>query len=129
MWLPATARHDQIKHSSIPLLEFVPNTTPTALLIQMTVLDQVAEMLLQNISADTRTAVSFSTGSRRWDTAMVCHKLRSQLNAFATLGMNGQAQWLKPEPHRRLIWTEAVTGVRRVSHSPRTCINAAACDG
>ncbi len=39
---------------SIPSLEFVPNTTPAALLIQMTVLDQVAEMWLQRVSADTR---------------------------------------------------------------------------
>jgi hypothetical protein len=54
MGLPATARNDQIKHPSIPSLEFVPNTTPAALLIQMTVLDQVAEMLLQRVSADTR---------------------------------------------------------------------------
>ena len=38
----------------IPSLEFVPNTTPAALLIQMTVLDQVAEMLLQRVSADAR---------------------------------------------------------------------------
>ena len=37
-----------------PSPEFVPNTTPAALLIQMTVLDQVAEMLLQRVSADTR---------------------------------------------------------------------------
>jgi hypothetical protein len=54
MWLPATARNDQIKRPLIPSLEFVPNTTPAALLIQMTVLDQVAEMLLQRVSADTR---------------------------------------------------------------------------
>ena len=54
MGLPATARNDQIKHPSIPSLEFVPNTTPAALLVQMTVLDQVAEMLLQRVSADTR---------------------------------------------------------------------------
>lgn len=54
MWLPTTARNDQIKHPSIPSLELIPNTTPTALLIQMTVLDQVAEMLLQRVSADTR---------------------------------------------------------------------------
>ena len=54
MWFPAIARNDQIKHTSIPSLEFVPNTTPAALLIQMTVLDQVAEMLFQRVSADTR---------------------------------------------------------------------------
>ena len=54
MGLPATARNDQIKHPSIPSLEFVPSTTPAALLIQMTVLDQVAEMLLQRVSADPR---------------------------------------------------------------------------
>lgn len=47
-------RNDQIKHPSIPSLEFVPNTTPNSLLIQMTVLDQVSEMLLQRVSADTR---------------------------------------------------------------------------
>jgi hypothetical protein len=52
--LPATGRNDQFKHPSIPSLEFVPNTTPAALLIQMAVLDQVAEMLLQRVSADTR---------------------------------------------------------------------------
>jgi hypothetical protein len=52
--LPSAARNDQIKHSSIPSLEFIPNTAPATLLIQMTVLDQVAEMLLQRVSADTR---------------------------------------------------------------------------
>jgi hypothetical protein len=35
-------------------LEFVPNTTPAALLIQMAMLDQFAEMLLQRVSADPR---------------------------------------------------------------------------
>ena len=45
--IPATARNNQINHdASIQSLEFVPNTTPAALLIQMAVLDQVAEMLL-----------------------------------------------------------------------------------
>ena len=43
-----------IRITTIPSLEFVPNTTPAALLIQMTVLDQVAEMLLQRVAADTR---------------------------------------------------------------------------
>lgn len=48
-------RHEALsKHPSIPSLEFVPNTTPAALLIQMTALDKVAEMLLQRVSADTR---------------------------------------------------------------------------
>ena len=70
MGRPVTARDNQIKHPSIPSLEFVPNTTPAALLIQMTVLDQVAEMLLQRISAHTRTAGKISY-------------------AASTLGLNG----------------------------------------
>ena len=54
MWLPATARNDQIQHPSSPSFELIPNTTPTALLIQMTTLDQVAEMLFQRVAADAR---------------------------------------------------------------------------
>ena len=43
MGLPAGTRDDQIKHPSIPLLEFVPNPAPTALLIQVVMLDQIAQ--------------------------------------------------------------------------------------
>ncbi len=36
------------------LLESVPNPTPTALLIQMTMFDQIAKVLLQRVPADAR---------------------------------------------------------------------------
>ena len=51
---PATARKDQIEHASIQSPEFVPDTTSAALLTQMTVLDQFAEMLLERVSTDAR---------------------------------------------------------------------------
>lgn len=49
---PVTARNDQITHPSIPSLEFVPNTPPAALLIQVSAIDQIAEVLLQRVSAN-----------------------------------------------------------------------------
>ena len=47
-------RNNQIKYPSIVSPEFVPNTTPAALLVQVTVRDQIAEVPLQGVSADTR---------------------------------------------------------------------------
>jgi hypothetical protein len=51
---PSVARKDQIEHASIQSPEFVPDTTSAALLNQMTVRDQFAEMLLERVSTDTR---------------------------------------------------------------------------
>ena len=47
-------RNNQIKNPSIVSPEFVPNTTPAALLVQVTVRDQMAEVLLQCVSAHPR---------------------------------------------------------------------------
>ena len=47
-------RNNQIKYPSIVSPEFVPNTTPAALLVQVTLRDQMAEVLLQCVSAHPR---------------------------------------------------------------------------
>ena len=42
------------QHPPSPSLKFVPNPAPTALLVQVAVLNQITEVLLQRISAHTR---------------------------------------------------------------------------
>ena len=52
--LKTPPRKSDFSQPSSPSLEFVPDTTATALLVQVAILHQVAKVLLQRISAHTR---------------------------------------------------------------------------